>query len=59
MTKALEAGLAKALEDPAYKTSYTKNDLLPALMGRQAANAFTKDFASELTQSMQELGVIK
>jgi tripartite-type tricarboxylate transporter receptor subunit TctC len=59
VTNMLEAALAKALEDPAYKASYTKNDLLPALMGRQAANAFTKDFASELTQSMQELGVIK
>ena len=59
VTKALEAGLAKALADPAYKASYTKNDLLPALMGREEANAFTKDFAGELTQSMQELGVIK
>ena len=34
VTQALEAGLAKALEDPAYKASYTKNDLLPAFMGR-------------------------
>jgi len=59
VTKALEAGLAKALADPAYMASYTKNDLLPALMGREEANAFTKDFAGELTQSMQELGVIK
>ena len=59
VTKALEAGLAKALEDPAYKASYTKNDLLPAFMGRQEADAFTKDFATELTHSMQELGVIK
>ena len=59
VTKALETGLAKALADPAYKASYTKNDLLPAFMNRQDATAFTKDFAGELTQSMQELGVIK
>lgn len=59
VTRALDAGLAKALADPAYKASYTKNDLLPALMNRQDAMAFTKDFAGELTQSMQELGVIK
>ena len=59
VTKSLEAGLAKALADPAYKASYTKNDLLPAFMGRRDAGAFTKDFAGELTQSMQELGVIR
>jgi len=59
VTKALEAGIAKALADPAYKASYTKNDLLPAFMSRQEANAFTKEFANELTQSLQELGVVK
>jgi len=59
VTKALEAGIAKALADPAYKASYTKNDLLPAFMNRQEANAFTKEFANELTQSLQELGVVK
>ena len=58
-TKALEAGLAKALESAAYKASYTKNDLLPALMGRQDAAKFTVEFVGELTQSMRELGVIK
>ncbi len=59
LTKALEAGLAKAMENPAYKASYTKNDLIPALMGRQDAGNFTHDFVIELTQSMRELGVIK
>ena len=49
----------KALESPAYKASYTRNDLLPAFMGRQDATAFTREFAGELTQSMQELGVIR
>ena len=58
-TKALEAGLAKALESASYKASYTKNDLLPALMGRQDAAKFTAEFVGELTQSMRELGVIK
>jgi putative tricarboxylic transport membrane protein len=59
VTKALEQGLVKVLESPAYKESYSKNDLLPAFMGRQEANKFTADFASELTQSMKELGVVK
>ena len=59
VTKALEAGLAKVLEAPAYKASYTKNDLLPALMGREEAGKFTVEFVGELTQSMKELGVIK
>ncbi len=48
VTQRLDAGLAKALEDPAYKASYTKNDLLPAFMGRQEATTFTKEFAGEL-----------
>jgi tripartite-type tricarboxylate transporter receptor subunit TctC len=59
VTKALEAGLAKALEDPAYKASYTKNDLLPAFMGRQEATPLQRTSRTELTHSMQELGVIK
>ena len=59
LDKAKASSALKALADPAYKASYTKNDLLPALMNRQDAMAFTKDFAGELTQSMQELGVIK
>lgn len=59
VTNALEAGLIKALDSPAYKASYTKNDLLPAFMGRQDANKFTKEFVIELTGSLKELGVIK
>lgn len=59
VTAALEAGIRKALENPAYKASYTKNDLLPAFMGRQEAGTFTTEFVGELTQSMKDLGVIK
>jgi putative tricarboxylic transport membrane protein len=59
VTAALEAGIQKALESPAYKANYTKNDLLPAYMGRQEAGKFTTEFVGELTQSMQDLGVIK
>lgn len=58
-TKALEEGLKKVLESPAYKESYTKNDLMPALMGRQEATRFSGEFIKELTDSMKELGVIK
>ncbi|MFZ3288471.1 MAG: tripartite tricarboxylate transporter substrate binding protein [Telluria sp.] len=59
VTAALEAGIQKALENAAYKASYTKNDLLPAFMGRQEAGKFTTEFVGELTQSMKDLGVIK
>jgi putative tricarboxylic transport membrane protein len=59
VTAALEAGIQKALESPAYKASYTKNDLLPAFMGRQESAKFTNEFVGELTQSMKDLGVIK
>jgi tripartite-type tricarboxylate transporter receptor subunit TctC len=59
VTAALEAGIQKALASEAYKASYSKNDLLPAFMGRQESGKFTNDFVGELTQSMKELGVLK
>ncbi|MDB5745509.1 MAG: Tripartite tricarboxylate transporter family receptor [Massilia sp.] len=59
VTAALEAGIKKALENPAYKASYTKNDLVASFMGREQSGKFTTEFVGELTQSMQELGVIK
>lgn len=58
-TNALEAGLRKALASASYKESYTRNDLLPAFMGRQEANRFTQEFVGELTTSMKELGILK
>jgi len=59
VAKAWEDGLRKALELPAYKASYTKENLIPALMGRAEARRFTTQFAKDVTDSLKELGVIK
>lgn len=58
-TNALDAGLKKVLADPAFRKSYTQNNLIPTLMGHQEAIAFTNQFALEITQTMKELGVVK
>ena len=59
LAKAWEDALRKALETPAYKAAYTKENLIPALMGRAEARRFTTQFAKEVTESLKELGVIK
>ncbi len=59
VAKAWEDGLRKALADPAYKAAYTKENLIPALMGREAARKFTAEFVTDVTASLKELGVIK
>jgi putative tricarboxylic transport membrane protein len=58
-TSALEAGLQKVLADPAFKKSYTQGNLIPSFMGHKQAMAFTDQFATEVTQTMKELGVVK
>lgn len=59
VAKAWEDALKKALDSPAYKASYTKENLIPTLMGREAARKFTAQFATDVTASLKELGVIK
>ncbi len=59
VAKAWEDGLRKALEVPAYKASYTKENLIPIVMGRVEARKFTTQFAKDITESLKELGVIK
>ena len=59
VAKAWEDGLRKALEVPAYKASYTKENLIPIVMGRVEARKFTAQFAKDITESLKELGVIK
>ena len=59
LAKAWEDGLRKALDTPAYKASYTKENLVPALMGRAEARRFTEQFAKDVTASLKELGVVK
>jgi putative tricarboxylic transport membrane protein len=59
LAKAWEEALKKALADPAYRAAYTKENLIPALMGREAARKFTDQFVQDVTASLKELGVIK
>ena len=59
VAKAWEDGLRKALDNPAYKASYTKENLIPMVMGRAEARKFTAQFALDVTESLKELGIIK
>lgn len=59
VAKAWEDALRKALDTPAYKAAYTKENLIPKLMGRTEARAFTAQFATDVAASLKELGVIK
>ena len=59
IAKAWEDALRKALADPAYKAAYSKENLIPALMGREEARKFTAQFVIDVTASLKDLGVIK
>jgi putative tricarboxylic transport membrane protein len=59
VAKAWEDALRKALEVPAYKASYTKENLIPMVLGREQARRFTAQFVQDVTASLKELGVIK
>ena len=59
IAKAWEEALKKALDSPAYKAAYAKENLIPMLMGREQARRFTTQFAQEVTESLKELGIIK
>jgi putative tricarboxylic transport membrane protein len=59
IAKAWEDALRKALDSPAYKAAYAKENLIPMLMGREQARKFTDQFAKDVTESLKELGVIK
>ena len=59
VAKAWEDGLRKALETPAYKAAYTKENLIPMVMGRTEARKFTAQFALDVTESLKEMGIIK
>jgi tripartite-type tricarboxylate transporter receptor subunit TctC len=55
----LDAGLKQVLADPAFKASYTKSNLIPHFLPHQEAITFTNQFATEVTQSLKELGAVK
>jgi tripartite-type tricarboxylate transporter receptor subunit TctC len=59
IAKQWEDALRKALASPAYKAAYSKEHLVPAVMGRNEARQFTTRFAKELADSLKEMGVVK
>jgi tripartite-type tricarboxylate transporter receptor subunit TctC len=56
---AMDAGLQKVLADPGFKKSYTSSNLIPHFLPHKEAIAFTNEFATEVTQTLKELGVVK
>ncbi|MFZ2651943.1 MAG: tripartite tricarboxylate transporter substrate binding protein [Burkholderiaceae bacterium] len=59
IAKAWEDALRKAIASPEYKAQYTKEHLMPMVLGRAEARRFTAGFAKEVTESLKELGIIK
>jgi tripartite-type tricarboxylate transporter receptor subunit TctC len=59
IAKLWEDALRKAVASPAYKASYSKENLIPLVMGRTEARAFTAQFVKDVTASLKDLGVIK
>ena len=56
---AWESAIKRVLELPEYKAQYTKDQLTPMVMGREAARKFTADVAQDTTVSLKELGILK
>lgn len=59
VAKTWEDAIRKVVASPAYKTEYTKDNLVPMVLGRDAARKFTADVAAETTASFKEMGLIK
>jgi putative tricarboxylic transport membrane protein len=59
IAKAWETALKQVLDSPAYKAEYTKDSLIPMLMGREDARKFTTEAAEEIAASLKDLGVVK
>jgi tripartite-type tricarboxylate transporter receptor subunit TctC len=59
VAKAWEDAIRKVMEVPAYKAEYTRENLTPMVMGREAARKFTAEVAAETVESFKELGLLK
>ncbi|MEO6408925.1 MAG: tripartite tricarboxylate transporter substrate binding protein [Burkholderiaceae bacterium] len=59
IAKAWEDGLRRALATPEYKALYTREHLIPMMLGRAEARRFTTEFAKDVTDSLKELGIVK
>ena len=54
-----EAALRQVLAAPAYRTVYTRESLIPVMLGRQDARRFTAEFATQVETSLRELDVLR
>jgi tripartite-type tricarboxylate transporter receptor subunit TctC len=54
-----ERAIRQIVDSPAYKAEYAKESLVPVVMGRAEARAFTTRFVGEVTATLKELGVIR
>jgi tripartite-type tricarboxylate transporter receptor subunit TctC len=59
VAKTWEDAIRKVVATPAYKAEYSKDNLVPLVLGREAARKFTADVAAETTASFKEMGLIK
>jgi putative tricarboxylic transport membrane protein len=59
VAKTWEEAIRKVVASPAYKAEYTKDNLVPMVLGREAARKFTAEVAAETTASFKEMGLIK
>jgi tripartite-type tricarboxylate transporter receptor subunit TctC len=59
IAKSWEDAVRKAVASPAYKVEYTKDNLVPMVLGREAARKFTADVAVETAANFKEMGLIK
>ncbi len=59
VAKLWEDAFKKVLANPAYKTEYTKDNLTPVMLGRDAARKFTTEFVAETTNDLKALGLLK
>ena len=52
-----EQAIRAALATDAYRAEYAKESLIPAVMGRAEARAFTTKFAGEVAATLQGIGI--
>jgi putative tricarboxylic transport membrane protein len=59
VAKIWEDAVRNAVALPAYKAEYTKDSLIPMVLGRDAARKFTSEVAADTAASFKEMGLIK
>jgi tripartite-type tricarboxylate transporter receptor subunit TctC len=59
VAKQWEDAIRAVVASDAYKKEYAKESLIPVVMGRAEARAFTQKAATEITQTLRELGVVR